>query len=475
MTLFRKNLPFRRYELVYKKQIYPYPVLLVSHGYSLFHKEIMKTEYALPLAITDSGLWSIYLDRAKWKKRMQNCYLLFLKNHGVVKEFRNQFEKVSRKFLFFSASLDRDYTTLNDAELLALYEKYNEGYIRSFIYGEPLAKMLKDYLEQALMSSLKKRNGKAGSQEIFECLSIPTEQTFMQREEQDLLLIAAGMTKTKLVDHAREYAWIPVDYNGNPWTIDHFRREFSKLNNPGIFLEQKRRQMQEFSRKQELALRKLDAGTDAKFSALRDCISLMDRKREIYTKSHYHLQFLMREIVHRLHISYQDVHYLIPKEVHDCLAGKRCDRRILRQRFLSSAYLTDGQSIEYLAPSQESFVRKIIKGNSEGKMLRGKCAYPGRKKGNVCIILAHEDFHLMKEGDILVTPFTTPDFLPVMRKAAGILTEYGGITSHAAIIARELHIPCIVGIPQLMDRVSSQKVVEMDAAEGIVKIQKNMS
>lgn len=76
----------------------------------------------------------------------------------------------------------------------------------------------------------------------------------------------------------------------------------------------------------------------------------------------------------------------------------------------------------------------------------------------------------MKEGDILISSSTNPDLLPAMKKAGAIVTEMGGITCHAAIVARELHIPCVVGTKIALKAIHDGDQLDVDATKGIVKI-----
>jgi pyruvate,water dikinase len=75
-----------------------------------------------------------------------------------------------------------------------------------------------------------------------------------------------------------------------------------------------------------------------------------------------------------------------------------------------------------------------------------------------------------KKGDILVAPFTNVNYLPVMHQAKAILTETGGLTSHAAIVSRELGKPSIVGIKNLIASLKDGDMVEVDANKGVVHI-----
>ena len=92
----------------------------------------------------------------------------------------------------------------------------------------------------------------------------------------------------------------------------------------------------------------------------------------------------------------------------------------------------------------EKRLRDVLYKKVKLKELKGICGNPGKVKGKVRIIVKTKDFPKFKKGEILVTAFTTPDFTPILKKAAGIVTDFGGITSHAAIISRELGIPSVV-------------------------------
>jgi phosphohistidine swiveling domain-containing protein len=76
----------------------------------------------------------------------------------------------------------------------------------------------------------------------------------------------------------------------------------------------------------------------------------------------------------------------------------------------------------------------------------------------------------VKEGDIIVAPMTTPIHIPAMQKSAGIITDEGGITCHAAIVAREMKKPCIIGTKIATQVLKDGDLVEVDADNGVVRI-----
>lgn len=100
----------------------------------------------------------------------------------------------------------------------------------------------------------------------------------------------------------------------------------------------------------------------------------------------------------------------------------------------------------------------------------GKTAYPGIVQGRVRILRLRDHVDRVREGDILVSPMTTPDFLAAMARAAAFVTDEGGITCHAAIIAREMKKPCVVGTRNATAILRDSDWVEVDADAGIVRI-----
>ncbi len=104
----------------------------------------------------------------------------------------------------------------------------------------------------------------------------------------------------------------------------------------------------------------------------------------------------------------------------------------------------------------------------------GDCAAPGRIRGRVKIINEVKDMAKMESGDILVSVATNPELVPAIKKAAAIVTDIGGITCHAAIISRELGIPCVVGTKVATKVLKDGDIIDVSATHGKVDIiQKN--
>lgn len=99
-------------------------------------------------------------------------------------------------------------------------------------------------------------------------------------------------------------------------------------------------------------------------------------------------------------------------------------------------------------------------------ILTGAPASPGIASGPVKIIFSPDMIDKISSGDILVAPQTNPDYVPAMKKAAAIITEKGGRTSHAAIVSREMGIPAVVGVEQATKKLKNQMIVTVNGTSG---------
>ena len=101
-------------------------------------------------------------------------------------------------------------------------------------------------------------------------------------------------------------------------------------------------------------------------------------------------------------------------------------------------------------------------------LVRGLGASPGIATGMVKIVLDIDELDKIEEGDVMVTTMTTPDMVPAMRRASGIVTDEGGVTCHASIISRELGIPCVVGTGDATKTLKENTGVTLDGKKGLV-------
>ncbi|GAI96058.1 unnamed protein product, partial [marine sediment metagenome] len=119
-------------------------------------------------------------------------------------------------------------------------------------------------------------------------------------------------------------------------------------------------------------------------------------------------------------------------------------------------------NINFLREKTEKEEKKEI-------FIRGNTANRGKAKGPVKVVKYSPDCSKIEKGDILVASMTTPEFVGAMRRAAAIITDEGGITCHAAIVSRELNIPCVIGTKIATKVLKDGDKVEVDANRGVVR------
>jgi pyruvate,water dikinase len=157
--------------------------------------------------------------------------------------------------------------------------------------------------------------------------------------------------------------------------------------------------------------------------------------------------------------------------------GKRIEDHYLFPQDIEWAY-QDGQlfivqtrpvtttNTEKSEESTKSLIQESVKGLK--LLLTGSPASPGISQGMVRVIHSPKEIDKVKKGEILVTEMTTPDFVPAMKRAAAIVTDKGGRTCHAAIVSRELGIPCVVGTNEATKVLKNDLVITVYASEGKV-------
>jgi phosphoenolpyruvate synthase/pyruvate phosphate dikinase len=164
--------------------------------------------------------------------------------------------------------------------------------------------------------------------------------------------------------------------------------------------------------------------------------------------------------------------YAKEEEILSLLDGKKPNIRkvISRAKFYSE--ISEAEKFQELSPnSLNKLLKNVVLKEKilETNILTGQVAYIGKIAGKAKIILSPKDIGKVKKSDILVAVYTDPNLLPAMEKAAAFVTEQGGITSHAAIVAREMRKPCVIGTKIATKVFKDGDMVEVDANRGIVR------
>lgn len=198
-------------------------------------------------------------------------------------------------------------------------------------------------------------------------------------------------------------------------------------------------------------------------------------RRYTQLRNFYYLDLMISEIARRLKLSEWQIRNMLPEEVIFSLKNGQVSNEILRRSDYCLYYVINGDEGVHYGTSVMNILRNIeasIKRHYDKKILKGVVACRGKTTGTCKIVIrAGENISRdFREGDILVSHSTDPDLLNILKVAGAVLTEQGGVTSHAALICRELGVPAIVGISGLLNHVADGDTLEVDAQKGTVRI-----
>ena len=189
----------------------------------------------------------------------------------------------------------------------------------------------------------------------------------------------------------------------------------------------------------------------------------------------YKTTYILEEIAYRLGLTIKEVRFMASKEIKAALFDKKLNKEEIKARVKHSVYYTSQDTeVYYSGPIAKEISSKYIQKEEKHEIseLKGQCGCRGHARGIVRIVNVIADIPKMKEGEILVSISTQPDLLPAMKKAAAFVTDQGGVTSHAAIVAREMNTPCVIATKIATKVLHDGDEVEVDADKGIVKILK---
>ena len=197
-----------------------------------------------------------------------------------------------------------------------------------------------------------------------------------------------------------------------------------------------------------------------------------ERKRATYLAIEMGSKIL-EELGQRIGYTLSELKYALPDELENIYKTGRPTPKELKERGKKCLFIMNSQGFYVGAgESEEKMIKGIILGKkdlSDIRDFRGLSASTGRAIGPVKIVRSATEIGKVKPGDILVAVMTRPDYVVAMKKAAAIVTNEGGITSHAAIVSRELGIPCIIGTKIATEVLRDGDLVEVNANHGWVR------
>ncbi|MDD4902064.1 MAG: PEP-utilizing enzyme [Patescibacteria group bacterium] len=404
---------------------------------------------------------------------------------------------------FSSKFLNKDLRQEKNAVLIGFFKDFIKELFRMYSYGAaPTMIGYRDdnllYLKAEKILRKKTENNPENFADYFVALTSPLKKLKTHDQEIDVLKLAQA-AKNKKIKSAKElkrvfrdklryliseYGWLSYDFAHKPaWDSDYFAKlvlEKARTDNSlrlGYLNNYNQRALDDFNQ----AAAKLKLNTkERKLFGLISWLGYYKWVREYeFLKAMYNLKFIDEELGRRAGLTAIQSKYILAEEFEKYLETNPKElKKIVEERmkdFLITVSSGQGTEMKVGKEAVKGFDKiKFIssKINVNSREIKGMPAQAGKAKGIVKIINTIEDLGKMKKGNILVSQATSPDLISAMKKAAAIVTNEGGVTCHAAIVSRELGIPCLVGTKIATQVLREGDLVEVDADKGLIKILK---
>ncbi|MBI2112841.1 hypothetical protein HYT52_04860 [Candidatus Woesearchaeota archaeon] len=505
------------------------PLFIFSLGDAEFVNPFFKEQGVIPpgddLAIYENIDFSFCYHLDSLRKCTKSIFDKLIKNPSWGLELDDVILENAKSFMEYSSQLQKmSLSKLSDQELSKVIHDWFFKYFKdSWVSGWPavlvdfeknlFSNYLLDYLKQKLDNRMKLQKGQkkdkkypASLGDIFSALTTPLEETYAQQENIALLGLLEEIKSDprlssiflsdkdkksllsdlqrqnrlffqKFTQHYQKYCWLPYMYIGPSWDENYFIESIrgllrQKVSYPEEMNDLKKKKSK-LRKDQEMYLRDLSIHDEHRvlFEVARRFVYSKSYRKDAMYFSCSVLEGLLREVAKRTSLSLSQVYRIFPWEIEKALEGK-IDENILNQRVYTIQYSTDKGRKIYSGKEARSFFQTIAfveQKTEKPSTVVGDCACVGKVRGKVKIINSIDDMKKMKEGDILVSYATSPDIMTAIKKSSAIVTDLGGIICHAAIVSRELHIPCVVGTKIATQVFKDDDIIEVDATHGIVR------
>jgi phosphohistidine swiveling domain-containing protein len=377
-------------------------------------------------------------------------------------------------------------------------DKVDSKYYRSFIKSVTAFGQIASFNLEGLENILEKKvSNLTLASNLKDIITFPLYIPYCQKQNESLIKIIKSLDSSEirllarknnnissykkllvlLEKHLTKWGWSLTNYNS-----EHLPtlKEFLELTIKAYFnLDKEEATIKEnrYSRKQKKKI-VLDLSAEIKniIKLLDTIFELKDQRKAFWLNISLDLKAWFRKISPSYLLSADDLMWLTWEE--HCQLKENKKEYFLkiieaRKNNCVTLYGYNGERATIITGRKAEKIINFFLQQKRRPELRGITACSGKVIGKIRNINSSQDFGTFSKGEILSASHTAPDYLPIMKKAKAILTERGGITSHAAIISRELKVPCIVGIRGLFNNFSDGDTVEVNADQGTVKFISN--
>mgnify|MGYP001794268303 CR=1 FL=1 len=283
-------------------------------------------------------------------------------------------------------------------------------------------------------------------------------------------------------NHAQTYAWMGRSYFSGP-CLSEFEIVDALKELLADKCSEKRDAMsatraQRRARK-ELALDRMPDSAELHLlvGVLEKFLHLKDHRLEVMFMAHERVVPLFNFLAQRAHVALDDLLFLTSAEIRACFTTAKpaalMEKAVARQERLSATMINgeiawdDEQPHEFLTIKPSSVQGGV-------RRFTGDVCCRGQASGTARVLMGSDDIDRLEQDDILVAPMLVPEIVRGVHKVRAIVTSEGGVLSHAAIVSRELNIPCITGIEDITTTVKDGDFIKVNAETGVVEVYESM-
>ncbi len=372
-----------------------------------------------------------------------------------------------------------ELTSLDLSQLLERFQKVLEPWkhFAIFLY-------IPHAVESVLGAELEKLFGEQNTGEVkYSDLLVAPKYPESTIEQHELTYLAKEIEDGEIKDyskllrrHHRKYCWLSVYENDEqPFTLQDFQKRLKGLLNSDLRkrigeIEEGKKQIKKVDRQIKTHLK---GELLSLLTILREYIFLRSYRTEMMRKAMFNSQPLLKEIAERANLTLSELCHLTEGEVVGFLKNRTLvPKEEIQERMKAWAILeVEGSYSFYSGEEAIKVVEEAFGRKGDPSTLNevtGTVASLGRAQGKVRIILDKRRAHELQKGEVLVAVMTQPEYMVAIERCIAIVTDEGGVLCHAAIVSREMNIPCVIGTEVATKVFKTGDLVEVDAGKGIV-------
>ena len=455
-----------------------FAIFMASDMRTALFKETAGVNYGPMASVIKDGVFSLLIDdsndaviaKSIFKKIKDQNYFPIIKKHVDAK---------AKQLLAFARKLRRSsHKKKSNAELARLYLKFVELFMGMRMYSSlPTAlehgtniwtKHLTDILR-------KKIHDRQALNKALSALTTPERYSYLKLYEHDLARIATAPAskRTAMIKKLIEtYAWIRYAFQGAPITAKDVRAQIMERTSDAWekVLEGEKSYAKEVKKNKYEITRAahLDEREQEYFEIGADIVFIKYFRKGVFAESYYCVEFLFKEIARRIGVERDDVSQMTAQEVLAALRVRSFPKELLKGRWRNGVLFHYDGKTSACASDAKRFLQRAGDAVNDKQELAGQVAYPGNVRGRARIINPPSELSQFQRGEIMVSRSTNPALISAMEKAAAIVTDLGGLTCHAAIVAREMKKPCVVGTKHATVLLKDGDMIVVDAEKGMI-------